>query len=146
VPSIAGVSVTVSTLVAEALLENVPEPTLVRVRGTYGYSETALDGSAVLTLGIMVVNEPALTAGVASVPQPQNDIGSDWLWWDSVPLLNVATAGEDPLRTGVRTIDSKAMRKIKNNQVLVLMTQVTGIGAAAGVVTVVGAVRVLFKR
>jgi len=38
------------------------------------------------------------------------------------------------------------MRKVKFNQVLVLIAQVNGIGAANGIVTISAGLRVLFKR
>ncbi len=145
-PSIAGAPATVSTLVTEALLENVPEPTVVRIRGSYVYSETAIDGTAACAMGIMLVDKAALAVGIGSLPTPLADIGSDWIWWDIFGLDNVGTVAADPVRTGSRMIDSKAMRKVKMNEQLVLITEVVALGAAAAVVTIAGGVRVLFKR
>jgi len=135
-----------SVIVTEAIFENVPEPTVIRVRGSYVFSETGIDGTASLFLGIMVADKNAIAAGVASLETPFTDIGSDWLWWDVAPLDNVGTVAADPVRTGRRMIDSKAMRKVKNNQALVFVSEVVGIGAAAAVVTIVFGLRVLIKR
>jgi len=145
-PSIAGVATTANTIVAEVDLEQAPNPTLVRVRGSWGFNIAGLDGSGVLTVGMMLVNAAALAAGVASLPTPFTEIGSDWLWWDSVGIDNVGTVGDGTVLAGQRTIDSKAMRKVKNNTVLVLVTEISGIGAAAGIATISGVARVLFKR
>jgi len=145
-PSIAGVASTVGTIVSEANLENTPNATIVRVRGSYGFTTASLDGTAVLAMGIMLVNAPALSVGIGSLPTPITDIGSDWLWWDSVGLDNVGTAGDGPTLAGQRMIDSKAMRKTKFNQVLVLITEIQGLGAAAGIATIATGLRVLFKR
>ena len=146
IPSVGGVQVTVNTLVSEATLENVPEPTVVRCRGSYIYSEASINGSTVVGMGIMLVDNAALAAGVASLQSPLTDDGSDWLWWDVFGLDNVGTENADPARTGQRMIDSKAMRKVKLNQALVLITEANGIGGSAAVITIVGGIRVLFKR
>ncbi len=110
------------------------------------YSETAINGTMILSMGIILVTNVALAAGVTAIPSPFTGIGNDWIWWDAVGLDNVGTVAADPVRTGSRMIDSKAMRKVKDNQVLVLVTEVTGLGGTAGVVTIAGAVRVLLKR
>ncbi len=43
-------------------------------------------------------------------------------------------------------VDSKAIRKTKLNQVLILVTEVVGLGASAGIVTIAFGARFLFKR
>ncbi len=144
-PSLAGVATTANTIVTEAILETFPDPTIVRVRGSYIFSETGINGTAVLTVGIMLIDNAALAAGVASIQTPGTDVGSDWLWWDTVPLDNVGTVAADPVRTGRRIIDSKAMRKVKTNQALVFVTEILALGASAAVVTIAGQVRVLLK-
>ncbi len=145
-PSVAGAVAEVDTLVTEANLENVPNSTVVRVRGSYGWSVAGANGSGVCALGIMLVNAPALAVGIGSLPTPITDIGSDWLWWDSFGWDNVGTAGDGPVLAGQRTIDSKAMRKTALNQVLVLITEIQGIGASAGIATINGMTRVPVKR
>ena len=145
-PSVAGAVATVNTLVTEANLENVPNSTVVRVRGNYGWSVAGANGSGACTLGIMLVNAPALAVGIGSLPTPLTDIGSDWLWWDSFGWDNVGTVGDGPVLAGQRMIDTKAMRKTALNQVLVLITEIQGLGATAGIATIAGSLRVLVKR
>jgi len=145
-PSVAGVASTVSAVVTEANLENTPNATVVRVRGNYGWSVAGANGSGVCALGIMLVNSPAFAVGIGSLPTPITDIGSDWLWWDSFGWDNVGTVGDGPVLAGQRTIDSKAMRKTKLNQDLVLIVEIAGLGASAGIATIAAALRVLLKR
>ena len=145
-PSVAGVDSTVSTVLSEVTLETVPNATIIRCRGTYGWTVAGADGSGVCALGIMLVNAPALAVGIGSLPTPITDIGSDWLWWDIFGWDNVGTAGDGPVLAGQRVIDSKAMRKVKLNQVLVMITQISGLGAAAGIATIAAGLRVLQKR
>ncbi len=145
-PSIAGAAATVSTVVTEANLENVPNSTVVRIRGGYGWSVAGANGSGTCSLGIMLVDQAALTVGVGSLPTPDTDIGSDWIWWDVFGFDNVGTTGDGPVQAGQRVIDTKAMRKTKLNHVLVLITEIRGLGASAGIATIAGGMRVLFKR
>ena len=146
IPSLSGVAVTATTLISEVNLETFPDPTVVRCRGSYIYSEASINGSVAVTMGIMLIDNAALAAGVGSIQSPLTDVGSDWLWWDVFGLDNVGTENADPARTGQRIIDSKVMRKVKVNQALVLVTEVTGLGGTAAVITIVGGIRILLKH
>ncbi len=145
-PSVAGAVATFTEIVPEANLENVPDATVVRVRGSYGWSVAGANGSGVCALGIMLVSKAAAAVGIGSLPTPIADIGSDWLWWDGFGWDNVGTVGDGPVLAGQRMIDTKAMRKTKLNQVLVLTTEISGLGASAGIATIASVLRVLLKR
>ena len=141
-----------TTLVPESTLENVPEPTLVRIRGSIlctMLSAAAVPNAVFLTLGIKLATATAVAA--SSFELPGTDIGSDWIWWQKVPLVlitggSVASPNGDGLTSNVRVdVDSKAMRKVKQNEVLILVAE-NQVSESTGTVGVDGGVRVLFKR
>ena len=71
--------------------------------------------------GFCVVSEQAATVGVTAVPTPVSDAGSD-LWYVHSPLISnfhfVSGAGFDSDAGHVYTVDSKAMRKVNEDQEL----------------------------
>ena len=75
----------VNTLVSEANLENVPNPTIVRIRGHVLVRQTAQGAAGTrgeAFMGIKLATGLAISAGIASIEKPFSDIGSDWIWWD----------------------------------------------------------------
>ncbi len=68
-------------------------------------------------LGMIVVSDAAIAAGVASIPGPITDIDNDG-WFLHVPFLNefklVPGVGFNPLNTIVREFDFKSKRKIED--------------------------------
>ena len=128
----AGAGSAVFTLVSEAILEAGPSPTIVRVRGEFWAKSQTSAVNARVTAGIIVVTNKALAAGVASLPSPLTDGGSDWLWWDTYGL---AWQTGEPIESGAvrRVIDSKAMRKVGLNQVLVMVIETTSISGTPSV-------------
>jgi len=139
----------VSTLIPEANLENVPNSTLIRIRGSVLVAATtgSTGALALATLGIKL-STAAAVAG-ATVEGPNAEIGSDWIWWTTVGLSQQNTVSA-PIPDGGLLyqrvdIDSKAMRKVGLNQVLVFASQNV---VLSGTMTfeVIGGVRVLFKR
>jgi len=139
------------TIIAEAVLENVPNATLVRMRGNGLVMVEAIGAagaSAVVGMGIIAVNGNAFAAGAASLPSPVNDVGTSWIWQDWYPL-HVNNALETSGLLGTQAlrfqIDNKAMRKMSVNEVLVMVVENFVISGTM-TVTVQGAVRILFKR
>ncbi len=140
-----------STVVSEAQLENAPNPTLVRIRGSILVSLTASaasPGRVLAVLGIKVIQ--AAAAAAAAPALPFTDIGSDWIWWTTVPLFlasgTVGSPGGDGLTTNHRVeVDSKAMRKIKGNEVIAFVSQ-NVVLTSTQTFDVQGALRVLLKR
>ena len=140
-----------ATVVSEAQLEQVPNPTLVRIRGSLLVLVTAAaatPSSCVAFLGIKVVQAAALAAGAPAVPF--TDIGSDWVWWQAVGMNlaggTVAAPNSDGSTIVHRVeIDSKAMRKIKGNEVLVFVAQ-NVVATSTQTFDVDGGMRVLLKR
>ena len=141
---------TVSSVVAEANLENVPQSTLVRIRGAALISVNAIGASGAKGLAVMGI-KLATAAAVAggTVESPNADIGFDWIWWQVVGLSvenTLVTPGIDGTTATTRVmIDSKAMRKVGLNSVFVFVTT-NVVMESTMTIEVQGAVRVLFKR
>ena len=141
----------ISTVVSEAELENVPTPTIVRMRGDLLVQVTAsaaTPGRCNAVLGIKLTTAAALAGG--AVETPSTDIGSEWIWWTTVPLIlaggSVAAPNSDGRSIVHRVnVDSKAMRKVTLNQVLVLVAQ-NVVVTSTQTFDVQGTVRVLLKR
>jgi len=79
----------------------------------------ALDGF-VGAFGFGIVSENAFNAGVASVPTPVTDIAWDgWLWWQAICIKNSDGVESNQFGiTRVYQVDSKAMRKFKQSDIL----------------------------
>ena len=129
-------------------METFPTPTIVRTRGRVtGYTDVSSTpgGFGALSMGMILVTNTALAAGAGAIPSPLNDVGSDWLWIDS---LSVGASPADAIGEAATVdrviIDSKAMRKVGLNQALVFVAEwVTCEGTM--VCNLCGFLRVLLK-
>jgi len=144
--SVASGGKSVVTVIAENLLENTPNATLVRVRGNVTGHLTAQGAAATATAlayGLMVVNQPALTAGVASLPGPLQEL------WRAQGLQTTIAIGGAEAILGMRAfdheVDSKAMRKTGLNQAIVFIAE-NGALISTGVIQITVNLRLLFKR
>ena len=92
-------------------------------------SDAALSGFSECAFGICIVSENAFGIGVTAIPSPIADI--EWDGWfvyrtfalvsaDAVAAASVSHSGSSPLLWSARfDIDSKAMRKFKESDVMV---------------------------
>jgi len=113
---------------AKVLVANLPfeeSLTLVRTRGVVAIkvqSYTA-DVSPVGAIGMGIVSQEAFAAGVASVPDPiSNPDWGGWFVWRTFAMHfeNISQVGV-LLGSWSFEVDSKAMRKISPNEVLVIV-------------------------
>ena len=116
-----------AAVIPESTLETFPTPTLIRTRGrVMVVSDPSSSASplAQITMGITVVTAAALAA--SAIPSPLSDIGSDWLWWDTA-FVGEADTGVvgGTVEIDRISVDSKAMRKIGLNEVVVFVVQIT---------------------
>ncbi len=127
----------ITTIVSEAELDNVPNPTVVRIRGHVWQTqneEWASEDEYMVAHCIQVVDAKQLAVGSTGLPLPLDDNSEDFLWYESTVIGQSATlAGSN---TGTRdgfdiVVDSKAMRKITINQALVLVTQIDALQTVA---------------
>ena len=136
--------------ITEANLENVPNPTIVRCRGSLMIATVSpgAGARAHMTMGLIVMDSQSFAAAVAQ--RPLGDVGSDWLWWTNVSLLadgsGVTPVDEAGLSVFHRTeVDNKAMRKIQPNQVMALVLQNSVVNSTMSV-RVFGVLRFLLKK
>ncbi len=99
--------------------------TLVRSRGEIVLS---IDGPAdgdkhVVGVGLMVASDAQVAGGIAGFPSPIGATDADWFWHSFVPLQSQSATQDQALGDQVARviIDSKAMRKVKQNDNLVIV-------------------------
>ncbi len=134
------------TVLSEVILEGFPTPTFVRTRGKLAVVTDVSSipgGFGVVTMGLIVATAAAVTG--AALPNPATNTGNDWLWWDSAFIGASASdvIGED-ITVDRLTVDSKAMRKIGLNQVLVLVADLQTCEGTM-VANICGSLRILLK-
>ena len=101
--------------------------TLIRVRGEFTAVldvVTAIgDGFERIAVGMCIVSENAFDAGVTAVPSPITDIGWDgWLYHRLLGQFRGSSTtelGRSPMEAVRIEMDSKAMRKFKQTDVLI---------------------------
>ncbi len=127
--------------------QHLPE-TLLRIRGEWA---AALDGVQAPGIGVTV------TMGMILVPEgtgstvlwsPNTDGDAPWIWWDAFHLIYEeavvdVVASTDQVSARSRVIDSKAMRKNRNEELQVVLENVTISGMVASSVHGVYTARVL---
>ncbi len=114
----------------------IVKPTVVRTRGAFSFkinTNLTADAEIVGAYGCCVVSDQAFAAGAASIPSPFDDASWDgWFVWrafafsfrfdDSTGFLIDSLQQE---------IDSKAMRKVTENETIVTMIHSLGAGEVA---------------
>ncbi len=133
------ISASGTTLATIGIGANVQGLTLIRTRGqlTLSLDTAAANGNGFVgAFGIAVVGGEAFTAGVGSLPDPQDDADDErWLYhrWFQVHSTTAVTAdiGAQPLASVVVEVDSKAMRKTEENEVICAVLGVVEIGTAS---------------
>ncbi len=103
-------------------------PTIIRTRGeasvraqTFG-ADVTVSGA----FGICVVSDQAFAAGVASIPGPfdQADWNGWFVWQSFIRAVEfVSAVGVEPNVVWPYQVDSKAMRKVRDNETIVMVAQ-----------------------
>ena len=105
----------------------IPKPTVVRTRGMVGVQPQlySADLDIVGAFGLAVVSAQALAAGAGSISGPFDDAGWDgWFVWGSFNYhLDFSDETSKRLTVQEYEVDSKAMRKISDNEAIVLMAE-----------------------
>ncbi len=119
--------------------------TLTRSRGELVVSMDGPSASeqCVVGLGLIVTTEEQLAAGVASIPDVLLDLDAEWIWHGFACMI-AQGAVEDQLGMVARfSIDSKAMRRMKQSQNTSLILKNTSLSGTPAIDVVFG-VRQLF--
>ncbi len=126
--------------------QHLPE-TLLRMRGEWA---ATLDAGLASGVGIFVC------AGMIQVPEgtgttvlwsPLTDADAPWIWWDTFQLVYIEYVADvvasTQLANRARVIDSKAMRKLRNAELQLVVENATVTGFSAGTVQVAASGRAL---
>ncbi len=111
----------------ETNLEAGTALTLMRMRGRCfaQLDATAVDERVIVSVGAIVASADAIAAGTGSLPGPDSDGDDEWIWHGNLLLSSGAEAAVNTNSLFDRLeIDSKAMRKLKQNQAIVLVGEV----------------------
>ena len=124
-------------LVASFVLSNAGINEVVRrTRGRFLFTsdQAAIFEGSVAAFGMIVVNDLALAAGVASIPGPITDANDDgWFVWESMPMLQGNTDGSSSSAVGVGganygvEFDSKAMRRVEEGFGIAVVAEVASV-------------------
>ncbi len=122
-------SAAAATLAGGSLAFAAPA-TILRVRGMVMVNQDgATDGATqFVTMGLGIVSTDAVAAGAASLPDPGDEPEYPWLYWLSVPLRSAIISGStvgDIASSARIELDTKAMRRVKPGQSLVMVYQTT---------------------
>ena len=114
--------------------------TIGRLRGRFAsyLTEAANDLEGFQgAFAVGIVKAPAFAAGVASVPTPITEQGSEnWLYWTSIQVFGMATAlsgvpAVSTLMSQIEEVDTKAMRKVSTDMAIYACLEVAVIEGGA---------------
>jgi len=141
---------TLADVILEGTLENVPNPTIVRMRGWLHIASSdvgAANDDVRWGAGICLVNSKQRTVGVTAMQLPLTNADWDgWMWW-STGIVREITGSlfADGMSFERREIDSKAMRKVSANESLIAVFETRNAAGTNGILISCG-LRVLIKR
>ena len=97
--------------------------TLTRSRGEIMASMDvgAANDAVAVSFGLMIMSDDQVTAGITAMPSPSLDLDGEWLWHGYLPFRSETGTQSDDLgsHVGRLTVDSKAMRRVKQNSQIV---------------------------
>ena len=130
-----------------AMIAFLQASTMVRIRGEafVQLNAAAANERTIIALGLLVTTDEAVAAGGGSIPEPFDDAESPWVWHSFASVSSGAEAAvvSDGLFARV-PIDSKAMRRVKQNETLVFVAEIANTPAdQGGTVDILAGVRVL---
>jgi len=139
-----------NVIIGQGITPVVPHLTVVRIHGfleislnTAGAQRSGFNWAA----GIGVVTSDAFAIGITAIPQPFSDVQwPGWMWHASGSIrtafgaLAIGDPSENPV---VVPIETKSMRKLRLNEILMLTVQGGETGTSS--MDVAGMTRVLLK-
>jgi len=112
------------------------EVTITRMIGRVSYmiNNVSASSQASWALGCYIARQEAITAGLASLPDPEQDPDAEWLYWAS----GIAINGTDVLRNAMTSgslfnFDVKGQRVMGRKESPVWIAHVEGAGCLVGV-------------
>ena len=142
--------VTAGSLASSTVVSLADTQTLLRTRGEIlGQIDGPVDGDATIVgCGLIVVTEEQVAVGTTSMPDPIQDLDAEWLWHGFLVLAAQAgtgVGGSLNVNSAVArlSVDSKAMRRMKQSQSVALVLR-NSVLSGTPTVDVNAAFRVLF--
>jgi len=145
---------------SEADLEDFTSPTIIRIRGRLTIKLNASDGityqATTFRMGLIVAHK-----SIAGVDLSVDDLGNPWLWYSSgivwqpttaLQYWNGSAAVSYNAALGANTrketldIDVSSMRKVRENERLILVVNRTAAAGAPDSPEIYGHIRVLVKE
>ncbi len=114
--------------------------TVVRTRGIFAVRSDQIAAAEFqdAAYGMAVVSDQAAAIGVTAVPTPATDNGSD-LWYVYERLVGqlefASGVGFEPQMFEQQKVDSKAMRKVEEGQILVEVIETGALSSGVSVIT-----------
>ena len=136
----------IGSVVAFSMFTADEAETVLRTRGfVHGLMDpTAVNEHVTIAIGLAIVSARSVSVGVTAIPRPATEGSYPWLWhgWMQLTSGQEGAIVNDFLAERV-DIDSKAMRKIKETEVMLLAFEVCESSDQAGITLVHGGLRVL---
>ena len=136
----------IGSIVAFSALVADEAETLLRSRGLVKLvlDASSINESATVAMGLAMVSARAVAAGAASLPRPASEGSFPWLWHDWGIVSSFAGAGTGGIaEVSTVIVDSKAMRKVKEDEVLALVFEIAESTDGGGVVRIDAGFRIL---
>ncbi len=112
------------------------EVTITRMIGTFTLKvqSTAASTQAEFAVGCLVARNEAITAGIGSLPSPEDDPDSEWLWYAAGQLSNPNdTTQSGPIAGRFIDFDVKSQRIVRNGWTTVWICHTETNAITAGV-------------
>ncbi len=125
---------------ADAAILSLRPFTIIRtiIEIEHGSDQSVATEAQLSAVGLAVVSDISAAAGIASLPKPVTDIGSD-LWFAHQSMVNLFTfksgVGFESPSSSRYTINSKAMRRVNNDQDIVFVFENSIVGGGATIST-----------
>jgi len=135
------------TFIASGILAFLEPATILRIRGiaSAAFLVTGLtaDDEASVLLGVGVFSTDAVALGATALPGPGIDPDYPWLWVGEFNMYTINASTAEPLVIQSMVVDTKAMRKVKPNESLVMVGDYGNVNGTPGLRISTGNLRVL---
>ncbi len=139
-------SVTTGSISAVAVINQAA--TLTRCRGSLvtNITSVATVGLVRVDVGLILATDNQVAVGITAFSDPTSDFDAEWTWMGQMYVVgrDTTTANNTGgISRDILQVDTKAMRKVKQNEQLVLVAVATSLTGSIGV-EVGGTLRTLF--
>ena len=134
------------TVAASGSLGFSAPATILRVRGVIAVAfngGSQIADEAEITMGLGVFSTDAVAVGGTALPDPGSEPEYPWMWFGTFLMLSPSVEEDDTWSRIMMTLDTKAMRKVKPGESLVLVSEYLDIVGTPSLRLMVGQMRTL---